>query len=105
MPGWPPPGSSACLDCCSAAFFRPVLSNDEPVIASARRDARLLNPHSCTIPVRLTSNRCIEGDPAIDLFPPVDVVAPARLRYSTTVYGQRADSTQGKIGRWLIRRV
>ena len=43
-------------------------------------------PHSCTIPFRLTSNGCIECDPAIHFARLLWILAPARLRYSTTVY-------------------
>ena len=42
--------------------------------------------HSCTIPFRLTSNRCIEGEPAINRFSLPHSWAPARLRYSTKVW-------------------
>ena len=42
--------------------------------------------HSCTIPFRLTSNGCIESEPATGTQPRLEVIAPARLRYSTGVF-------------------
>jgi hypothetical protein len=42
--------------------------------------------HSCTVPFRLTSNGCIESDPALGSFPRPEPVSPDRFRYSTNVY-------------------